>query len=52
MLCQNEITVAFWSVNMMFEQIAAERVAGKYLSAIKRLVKPDVIVLDDFGLRN
>ncbi len=38
MLCQNEITVAFWSVNMMFEQIAAERVAGKYLSAIKRLV--------------
>lgn len=51
-LCQSEITVAFWSVNIMLEQIAADRVTGKYLHAIKRLVKPDVMVLDDFGLRN
>jgi DNA replication protein DnaC len=52
MLCQNEISVAFNSVNMLFEQIAADRAAGKYLDAIRRLVKPDVMILDDFGLRN
>lgn len=51
-LCQNEITVAFWSVNHLLEHIQAERAAGKYLDAIKKLVKPDVIILDDFGLRN
>jgi hypothetical protein len=52
MLCQNEITVAFWSVNVLFEQIQAERAAGKYLAAIKRIIKPDILILDDFGLRN
>ena len=52
MLCQNEITVSFSSVNMLFEQIAADRAAGKYLDSLRRIVKPDVIILDDFGLRN
>jgi DNA replication protein DnaC len=52
MLCQQEITVAFWSVNLLLEQIQAERAAGKYLPAIKRIIKPDVIILDDFGLRS
>lgn len=50
-LCQSEITVAFWSLNILLEQIQAERIAGKYLTAIKRVTKPDVIILDDFGLR-
>lgn len=52
MLCQNEMTVSFWSLNLLFEQIQAERAAGKYLSFINRVVKSDVIILDDFGLRN
>jgi DNA replication protein DnaC len=52
LLCQMEISVAFWSVNMLMEQIAAEKIAGKYLSVIKKISKPDVLILDDFGLRN
>ncbi len=52
MLCQHEITVAFWSVNLLLEQIQADRAAGKYLASIKRIVKPDAIILDDFGLRS
>ena len=51
-LCQSEITVSFWSINLLLEQIHAEKVAGKYLAAIKRISKPDVMILDDFGLRN
>lgn len=51
-LCQSEITVAFWSLNLLLEQIHAERAAGKYLNAIKRITKPDVLILDDFGLRS
>jgi DNA replication protein DnaC len=51
-LCQSEISVSFWSVNLLLEQIQAEKIAGKYLSILRRITKPDVIILDDFGLRN
>jgi DNA replication protein DnaC len=39
-------------VNLLFEQLAAEKMAGKYLSALQRLSRANVIILDDFGLRN
>ncbi len=51
-LCQSEVSVSFWSVNILFEQLQAERAAGKYLVALTKIAKADVIVLDDFGLRN
>jgi DNA replication protein DnaC len=51
-LCQSEVSVSFWSVNILFEQLQAEKAAGKYLAALTRIAKVDVIILDDFGLRN
>ena len=51
-LCHEGIKTAFFSVNLLFEEIAAERAAGKYLAFIKRLNKRPLIILDDFGLRN
>jgi DNA replication protein DnaC len=51
-LCQSEISVSFWSMNLLLEQIQAEKIAGRYLMALKRITKPDVMILDDFGLRN
>ena len=51
-LCQAEVVVAFYSVNLLLEQAASEKVAGKYLSFIHRLKRNEVIILDDFGLRD
>jgi DNA replication protein DnaC len=44
--------VSFWSVNILFEQLQAEKAAGKYLAALTRIAKVEFIILDDFGLRN
>lgn len=51
-LCSQGVSVAFHSVNLLFEGIQAEKAAGKYLAMIAKLTKVDVIILDDFGLRN
>lgn len=51
-LCGRGVTVAFHSTNMLFENLQAERIAGRFLSVMKRLRKTQVIILDDFGLRN
>ena len=40
------------SVNLLFEEIAAAKAAGKYLQLIRQLNKSKVLVLDDFGLRS
>ncbi len=50
-LCAAGISVAFHSVNMLFEEIAASRAAGKYLAFLATLSKAQVLILDDFGLR-
>jgi len=39
-------------VNFLFEEVMAAKAAGKYLSFVKRLTQSQVIVLDDFSLRN
>jgi DNA replication protein DnaC len=51
-LCQENIMTRFLPVNFFFEEILAAKVSGKYLNYMKDLRKTDVIVLDDFGLRN
>ena len=51
-LCSNGTSVKFFSANNLFEEFLAQRAAGKYLSFSRQLAKADVIVLDDFGLRN
>lgn len=51
-LCRDNVGVKFCSVNLFLEECQAEKTAGRYLSFIKRMKKIEVLVLDDFGLRN
>ncbi len=51
-LCSEGVSVQFYSVNLLFEEALAERIAGRYLQFIKRLKQAAVLTLDDFGLRN
>lgn len=51
-LCAHGVSVAFHMTNLLFEEVAASRAAGKYLSFVDRLRKTSVLILDDFGLRS
>ena len=51
-LCQEGLSVAFLSVNLLFEEVAAARAAGKLIGFLKRLNQTRVLILDDFALRN
>ncbi len=51
-LCSESVSVQFFSVNLLFEEASAEKIAGRYLQFIKRLKQVAVLILDDFGLRN
>lgn len=51
-LCAENISTFFVSVNFLFEEVQAAKVAGKYLQYIRRLSQVRVLILDDFGLRN
>lgn len=50
-LCQEQASVNFFSVNLFFETIQAEKAAGRYLAFLKKIAKIDVLILDDFALR-
>lgn len=50
-MCFEGIKTKFYSVNLFFEEVAAERSQGTYLRFLKRLNQMEVIILDDFGLR-
>ncbi len=52
MLCHQEISVGFYSVNLLFEMLLAERASGKYLQMLGKIAKINVLILDDFGLRS
>jgi DNA replication protein DnaC len=51
-LCAENISTLFLPVNFLFEEVMAAKTAGKYLGFVKRLTQSQVIILDDFGLRN
>lgn len=51
-LCREGHKTLFLPVNFFFEEIAAARASGKYLAYLKGLIKTEVIILDDWGLRN
>ncbi len=51
-LCQQGISTSFASMNLLLEEVSAQRAAGKYLNFIKGLSKTNVLILDDFGLRS
>jgi DNA replication protein DnaC len=51
-LCSEGLGVMFFSVNLLFEECHAERLAGRYLKFIQRLKQVPALILDDFGLRS
>lgn len=51
-LCQEGHKTLFLPMNFLFEEIAAARAAGRYLSYVRALIKTEAIILDDLGLRN
>jgi len=51
-LCYEGIKTQFFSTNLLFEEVAAERAAGNYLKLLRRLNRSEVLILDDFGLRS
>lgn len=51
-ICQENMSVSFLPVNLMFEEVLAARAAGKILGYLGRLNQTQVLILDDFGLRN
>ena len=51
-LCQEGHQVLFFSVNLLFEEVAAHKASGKYLFFLNSLAKTGVVILDDFGLRS
>lgn len=51
-VCQEGYKSLFLPSSFFFEEVAAHKAAGKYLSYLKTLIKQDLIILDDFGLRN
>lgn len=50
-LCQEEIRVTFTSLNLLFEEIQCQKIAGRYLVFIRNLNRAQTLILDDFGLR-
>lgn len=50
-MCNAGHSVAFYSTNLLLEEAAAEKAAGRYLKFLKRLTKQDALILDDFALR-
>ena len=50
--CQNGFKVAFLSVNQFFEESSAQKAAGKQRNWLLKLKKHDIIIFDDFALRN
>lgn len=51
-LCQEGFSTRFLSVHLFFEELTAERSAGRYLAYLKQLTKVHALILDDLGVRS
>ena len=51
-LCQEGHSVTFLPVNIFFEEVQVARASGKYFGYLRRLRLTQVLISDDFGLRN
>ncbi len=49
--CHAGKSVAFFSINMLFEEASAAKAAGKYRFWLKTTASREIIILDDFALR-
>jgi DNA replication protein DnaC len=45
--CQHKLSVMFFSINRLFEEVSANRASGTLLAWLKKLLKYDVLILDD-----
>lgn len=50
--CQAGRETLFIAVNILFHQIVAAEKSGTYLNYLNRISKCELLILDDFGLRN
>lgn len=50
-ICEAGASTRFFSTNLFFEEVAAEKAAGRYLQFVRRLSKIAALVFDDFALR-
>lgn len=48
--CRDGFTVAYRRVSRLYDELAQARADGTYLTALRRLAKVQLLVLDDFGL--
>ena len=51
-LCLDGIATKFYSTNLLFEEVQAEKAAGRYLKFLGQIKRTKVLILDDFALRN
>lgn len=51
-LCDDGMSVGFFPVNTLFEEISAARTAGKFLGALNKMRQTKILILDDFGFRH
>ncbi len=51
-ICESNLSVMFLPVTLMFEEIIVAKSAGKFLGYLNKLNQTQVLILDDFGLRN
>jgi DNA replication protein DnaC len=51
-MCLEGVGAMFFSVNLFFEEVRSHKVAGTYLSFIRKLASLPIIILDDWGLRS
>lgn len=51
-ICEANLSVMFLPMTLMFEEIVAAKSAGKLLGYLNKLNHTQVLILDDFGLRN
>lgn len=51
-ICSENLSVMFLPMTLMFEEVIVAKSAGKLLNYLNRLNQTQVLILDDFGLRN
>ncbi len=50
-VCRLGLSVAFFRMNALIEKLSLERAKANYLNFLKRVVNFDLLILDDFGIK-